>query len=168
MKSLVKAAIASAIIAAAANAQADQEYTVMEMFNDGATNGAMFNGTFDFNTTTLELTNLQGTLTDMNGSTMLSMVYGPATGQFYDPSSTYAQIVDNLSSPAIDVSLVVNNTMPTMDTLNSSYIDATSGGYLYGTEVSATITAVPVPAALPLLATGLLGLRAFGRKSRKA
>jgi hypothetical protein len=173
MNLYLKAAIASLIFAAAANAHADiQEYAVSEIFNDGVTvGGATFNGTFNFDTTTLQLTNLQGVLTDANGTSPLAVIYGPVTGQYNDPTSTYETVVNDPSTATnLFLSLVVNNANPTIDTGSSIYGDYSTLGsnFLFGTETSATITAVPLPSALPLLASGLIGLGAFARKRTQA
>ena len=172
MKGLIKPAIATLFMALVGNAQAAvQEYTVTENFTDGTVGGATFKGRFDFDTTTEQLTNLHGVLRDANGVEHLAVdwfaYYGQLGGQAYDSASTYELAVNNISSASeLFIGIVVNNTDPTLDTFNSVFVDNLGGTALSGTELSATIkTVVPLPSALPLLVSGLLGLRLVLRKS---
>jgi hypothetical protein len=171
MKGFFKPAIATFMLALAGNAQAYiQAYTVSEVFSDGTKNGATFKGSFDFDTATEQLTNLSGVLKDANGTQNLGVdwyaINGQVGGQAYVSNATYELAVKNISSASkLFVGIVVNNAIPTLDTFNSMYSDNVGSKTLNGTEVSATITAVvPLPSALPLLASGLLGLRLVVRK----
>lgn len=52
--------------------------------------------------------------------------------------------------------------------LSSVNVTGTYDGYLIGAEFNEVATVTPEPAALALLATGLLGVFGFTRRSRKA
>ncbi len=131
-------------------------------------------GTFVWNYDVGDFEDGFATYSEFNIPTYSFATYGPYTITYDIKKSIEFSLVDNLDGTDFNISLVFENPLtPTssalLDTVNSKWtIRPTIGtGLIKSGSIMPVTSAVPIPPAVWLFGSGLLGLSSFARKKKQ-